>query len=106
MPKHKHQFHCQHCGSPCEIFKKGRAHRVLVCPHCGVLATNPTLAGSILRGAVGSIPVVGGALSGAVGHIQDKKDASRSQPPLTQISTSHGHLSAFEKALLLDALER
>lgn len=41
MKKKKHQFHCQSCGSPCEIYKKGKGHRVLICPNCGVLATNP-----------------------------------------------------------------
>ncbi len=39
--KRKHQFHCETCGSPCEIYKKGKKHRVLVCPKCGVIATNP-----------------------------------------------------------------
>jgi len=37
----KHQFHCEKCQSPCEIYKKGKKHRVLVCPKCGVIATNP-----------------------------------------------------------------
>lgn len=44
MARHKvkkHQFHCEKCSSPCEIYKKGKAHRVLVCPNCGVIATNP-----------------------------------------------------------------
>lgn len=41
MKKRKHQFHCNSCNSPCEIYKKGKGHRVLVCPNCGILATNP-----------------------------------------------------------------
>jgi len=41
VKKQKRQFHCQTCGFPCEIYKKGKKHRVMVCPQCGVLATNP-----------------------------------------------------------------
>jgi len=41
--KKKKQFHYQQCGTPCDIYKKGKNHRVLVCPSCGVLATNPTV---------------------------------------------------------------
>lgn len=40
MRKQKHTFYCENCQSPCIIYKKGRNHRVLVCPNCGVLATN------------------------------------------------------------------
>jgi len=40
MAKKKHAFHCEKCDSECMIYRKGRAHRVLVCPKCGVLATN------------------------------------------------------------------
>lgn len=41
MRKRKRQFHCERCHSPCEIYKKGKNHRVLVCPMHGVIATNP-----------------------------------------------------------------
>jgi len=41
--KKKHQFHCARCGSPCQIYKKGTAHRVLICPQHGILAVNPGL---------------------------------------------------------------
>lgn len=41
MKRRKHQFHCTRCGSGCEIYKKGKGHRVLICPKCGILATNP-----------------------------------------------------------------
>ncbi len=41
MKKKKHVFHCGVCESPCEIYKKGKSHRVLVCPKCGVIASNP-----------------------------------------------------------------
>lgn len=80
----KHTFHCERCGSPCMIYKKGKAHRVLVCPHCGVLATNPfsfrkSLKGAT-KGAIGSIPVVGGALVGASeGFTSEKPTTAASQ---------------------------
>lgn len=42
MARHKRkQFHCQTCGNPLEIYRKGKSHRVLVCPSCGIVATNP-----------------------------------------------------------------
>lgn len=41
MAKRKRIFHCERCGNPCTIYKKGKAHRVLVCPQHGVIATNP-----------------------------------------------------------------
>lgn len=77
MRKRKHQFHCQRCGLPCEIYRKGKGHRVLICPSCGVLATNPFSFGKSLKGAlrggISSIPVVGGAIAGATeGFTSDK----------------------------------
>ena len=38
--KKKHPFRCEKCKSECMIYKKGKGHRVFVCPECGVLATN------------------------------------------------------------------
>lgn len=79
----KRQFHCEKCGSPCEIYKKGKNHRVLVCPQCGVLATNPFSFGrslkGALRGGIGSIPVVGGALVGASEGFSKKERAETTQ---------------------------
>jgi len=86
----KRQFHCQRCTLPCEIYKKGRNHRVLVCPQCGVLATNPFSFGGALGGAatgaaVGSaIPLVGtaagGIIGGAIGGLsRSKKPKARDQ---------------------------
>jgi len=55
----KRQFHCQTCGNPCETYRKGRKHKVLICPHCGVIATNPlplallAAAPSIIEGVSG-----------------------------------------------------
>lgn len=39
--KKKHVFHCAKCNSPTQIYKKGKGHRVLICPKCGILASNP-----------------------------------------------------------------
>lgn len=102
MSRHKkRQFHCNHCGSPCTIYRKGKGHRVLVCPHCGVIATNPTLAGSILKGVVSAVPVVGGAASSIIGDIQAKHDAKKTP----EVHTHRG-LSNFERALMLELAER
>lgn len=75
MRKTKRQFHCEKCNSPCTIYKKGKKHRVLVCPRCGVLATNPFSAGGALGGAatgatIGSVvPGVGTAIGAGVGGL-------------------------------------
>ena len=61
----RHNFHCQFCGMECTIYKHGKKHRVIVCPVCGVLATNPSALG-FLRGSqklnpayyMGKIPAV------------------------------------------------
>lgn len=39
--KKKHQFVCLKCGSPLQIYRKGKKHRLLFCPQCGLLAQNP-----------------------------------------------------------------
>lgn len=62
MAKRKN-FHCNNCEAECTIYKKGKGHRVLICPNCGVLATNPSAVGKVLKkvgkGALRSIPFVG-----------------------------------------------
>ena len=68
----KRQFHCERCGNPCTIYRKGKAHRVLVCPMHGVIATNPfSLKGALgggLAGAAAGAPIAGvGAIPGAIG---------------------------------------
>lgn len=85
MRRKKRQFHCNQCSSPCEIYKKGKKHRVLVCPHCGVLATNPTLPffeqrqalGKKLAksGAISAIPLVGGFAQSLVDEEVAKDEA-------------------------------
>jgi len=77
--KRKRQFHCERCGAACEIYKKGKKHRVLVCPTCGVLATNPisgrargALSGAATGATIGSVVPglgtgAGAAIGGAIG---------------------------------------
>lgn len=93
-----HAFHCSKCNSECTIYKKGKKHRVLVCPLCGVLATNPFSAGGALGGAatgatLGSVvPGIGtgvGAVAGGLigGFLDGKKPekvttrSSEERPP-------------------------
>ena len=57
----KNTFYCENCDSACLIYKKGKSHRVLVCPKCGVLATNgkgvlKSVAKRATRGVIGEIP--------------------------------------------------
>ena len=63
MKKRKHQFHCQFCGMPCEIYKRGKSHRVLVCPSCGILANNPGKLSNIFK-ATGKVFKSTGGISG------------------------------------------
>ena len=81
--KRKRQFHCNLCDSPCEIYKRGRSHRVLVCPNCGILATNP-----LPLAALGLAAKVGGkALKGAgklVGIKGKEEKAAGEKPAITK----------------------
>jgi len=43
----KNTFYCEKDGFACTIYKKGKNHRVLVCPKCGVLATNGLLKSAV-----------------------------------------------------------
>ncbi len=70
MAKRKHQFHCEKCGSPCEIYRKGKKHRVLVCPGCGVIATNPLPL--MAAAAVGKVALRAGKK--VLGHGEAKKE--------------------------------
>lgn len=100
----KHQFHCQKCSAECVIYKKGKGHRVLVCPNCGVIATNPLNLRGLLSAGVSSIPFVGGLASYAVDNIGGKK-AQTGVTPSVNIQKEN-KLTAFEKALMLERLER
>lgn len=76
MKRKKGVFHCNMCNSPCEIYKKGKSHRVLVCPKCGILATNP-LPLIPLAMMAGSALLSGGG----------KKDTTPSTPATQKIIT-------------------
>ena len=108
--KRRRQFHCERCGSPCEIYKKGKAHRVLVCPHCGVLATNPisrratgALSGAATGAALGSVvPVigtgvgaVGGGLIGALANGDEDIPATATTPPCNTAQRHRRNLAPF-----------
>ncbi len=78
----KRQFHCERCGNPCEIYKKGKKHRVLVCPECGVIATNPL---PLLATAIPTALKLGkkaGKLIG-IGKGKESKEESRTQKIVT-----------------------
>jgi len=92
MAKKRRQFHCQHCTAPCEIYRKGKAHRVLVCPNCGVLATNPTVVGKVARRAgralLGEIPGASLVME-AAGAVKDLKSKEPPQHPKTRAASSY-----------------
>lgn len=72
--KQKRQFHCEKCGSPCEIYKKGKKHRVLVCPKCGVIATNPL---PLIAGAIAGKALKAGASMLGIGGSKTEKPQSQ-----------------------------
>ena len=92
VKKAKHQFHCQYCGDPCEIYKKGKKHRVLVCPQCGVLATNPFSVRKALKGVAKTVPV----LSQVVGATEGFSSKSPRQTSQTT-PRSPRHDNSLEK---------
>lgn len=69
MVKGKHVFHCAKDNEPCTIYKKGKGHRVLVCPQCGVIATNPFSFSRLLKGGAGgaAMGAAGGPVGAAIG---------------------------------------
>ncbi len=73
MVKQKRQFHCEICGSECMIYNKGKKHRVLVCPSCGVLATNPFSLRKAVKGVAKSVPVLGQVLGATEGFTSEKQ---------------------------------
>lgn len=85
MKRKSHQFHCQACGSACDIYKKGKAHRVLVCPSCGVLATNPTVLGKVAKGLLRSVPIVGDVAAEFIGNGDGK--AKNTKPKADKVIT-------------------
>ena len=53
--KKKRQFHCNECNSACEMYKKGKKHRVLICPKCGVIASNPLPLAALAASAIPAV---------------------------------------------------
>ena len=133
MKKKKHIFHCQICHSPCMIYKKGRGHRVLVCPEHGVIATNGMFdfiskgykkgqeffrhgkgagVGKLAGQVAGNIPFIGGSIEESVINAQNEPSSYLSSPSRSTRGASVGglaprnKLTMFEKALLLERLEK
>lgn len=91
MKRKKHVFYCEKCDNPCLIYKKGKQHRVLVCPMCGILATNGKGTGKALikRGAkavLGEIPGASFIMEGvgAVGDVKRGLKTSKNTPDKPQ----------------------
>lgn len=66
----KRVFHCSKCGNPTETYKKGRKHRVIICPRCGIIASNPL---PLLALAASALPSV---IEGASSFLSDKKSST------------------------------
>jgi hypothetical protein len=102
MAKKKHTFHCGDCGSPCSIYKKGKGHRILVCPKCGVIATNPlpllALAASTLA------PMAIDAAKGLLTKRGKTKSLSADVPE--RVQSCKMNKTIFDKAVMLEALEQ
>ncbi len=66
---------------PCEIYKKGKGHRVLVCPECGIIARNPGFLGKVLKrtgkAVLGEIPGASAVMEG-IGLVKDLKGSQKS----------------------------
>jgi len=84
MKKNKHQFHCEKCASPCDIYRRGKNHRVLVCPNCGVIATNPKAGKKISKrvgkAILGEIPGASAIMEG-VGLVTDLTKKEKKEKP-------------------------
>lgn len=83
-------FHCEKCGGECEIYRKGKKHRVLVCHSCGVLARNPSVLKSLakrgVKAALGEIPGASLIMEGVglVGDIAGSRKEKKSTPTTPQ----------------------
>ncbi len=93
----KHPFMCENCGSECMIYKKGKSHRVFVCPKCGVLATNGKgLLKKIGKGAIRGVPFVGDVLAEVL--TKDQKPTP-SQSPTFKTQRRDNSLEKIKYAL-------
>ncbi len=73
----------------CTIYKKGKGHRVLVCPSCGVLATNPISFKKVLGAGLSMVPAGNLINLGleATGLMDEKKAQSPQSFPRESYST-------------------
>lgn len=72
MTRKKKGFRCEKCNSEIQIYRRGKGHRLFVCPSCGILASNPLplLAGALLaKKAV----QVGSSLLGGIGTKRERE---------------------------------
>lgn len=68
----KRQILCAQTGMPCEWYKKGKKHRVLVRADGVIIANNPAPLLGLLGSAVAKKAVVAGALSAGAGFLTSK----------------------------------
>lgn len=114
MARKRQNFHCQKCNSEIQIYKKGKKHRVLVCPKCGILATNPFSFGSATEGAVvgatlgSAIPIVGtaagavagGLIGGIAGGRKQKKTQETADAPRMEAHAVRQRSNSIDKIVL------
>lgn len=125
MRRSKHVFHCAKCQNSCQILRKGRGHRVLLCPNCGILATNPLPLAALLVPAakIAGTTIGSWAAWKALDAVSSKPSSKKwsrdsipegATPPfdgktqtLPQLweTLKEGGLSAFERAVLLEIAE-
>lgn len=77
--KKKRIINCGICGSPCTWYRKGKRHRLLICPNDGIIASNPLPLAPLLASAAGFIAskagkkaVMGGVLTGGAALLTKK----------------------------------
>jgi transcription elongation factor Elf1 len=102
MGKKKRTFHCNDCGTPCTVYKKGKGHRILVCPKCGVLASNPL---PLLAIGAAAAPYAIDAVKGLLTK-RGKVKTQRETYPEASVGKPTCKRGIFEKAVMLEALER
>ncbi len=87
MAKSKKHIYCQKCGNICNWYKKGKNHRVLVCPKCGILAHNPIPWATIGKIGGSLIPIPGASIVGEMLGSAVEGASSNEKPAKTTIST-------------------
>lgn len=88
MVRGKRVFHCQRCDNPCTIYKKGKKHRVLVCPECGIIATNPLPLLALAAGARLAKPLISKVAGSFLGGNAPPATSSKAATSTKQITDS------------------